>query len=91
MGAYASSAAGGQNALLLSEELRNVAALRKPIGHRAIGVVYRPEFERFGNYVPSIIPERYDAFLFIDQTQALHALPTHPDEHTPPNMYPWGE
>ncbi|WP_374679456.1 hypothetical protein [Hymenobacter sp. J193] len=41
--------------------------------------------------MPSIIPERYDAFLFIDQTQALHALPTHPDEHTPPNMYPWGE
>ncbi|WP_324674106.1 erythromycin esterase family protein [Hymenobacter sp. GOD-10R] len=82
---------GGDNALLLSEELRQEASLRHPIGHRAIGVVYRPQFERFGNYVPSIIPERYDAFLFIDQTQALHPLPIHADEHTPPDMYPWGE
>ncbi|MBX0291810.1 erythromycin esterase family protein [Hymenobacter sp. HSC-4F20] len=81
----------GENALLFSEELRGHDALRQPIGHRAIGVVYRSEFERFGNYVPSIIPDRYDAFLFIDQTQALHPLPTHQDEHTPPDLYPWGE
>lgn len=82
---------GGDNALLLSEELRHEASLRHPIGHRAIGVVYRPQFERYGNYVPSIIPERYDAFLFLDRTQALHPLPTHTDEHTPPDLYPWGE
>ncbi len=65
---------GGENALLLSNELRDIPEVQQPIGHRAIGVVYRPEFERFGNYVPSIIPDRYDAFLFIDETQALHPL-----------------
>src|SRR5256885_12281581 len=27
-------------------------------GHRAIGVVYDPERERYGNYVPTILPER---------------------------------
>ncbi|GAB3230827.1 hypothetical protein GCM10027346_16790 [Hymenobacter seoulensis] len=81
----------GENALLFSHELRGHSALREPIGHRAIGVVYRPEFERFGNYVPSIVPERYDAFLFLDKTRALHPLPTHAAEHTPPDMYPWGE
>ncbi|GGF03294.1 hypothetical protein GCM10011383_12820 [Hymenobacter cavernae] len=82
----------GDNALLLSTELRSeTALLNRSLGHRAIGVVYRPEFERYGNYVPSIIPERYDAFLFIDKTQALHPLPTQADEHTPPDMYPWTE
>ncbi|TGE09349.1 erythromycin esterase family protein [Hymenobacter fodinae] len=79
----------GDNALLFSDELRGHPLLEKPMGHRAIGVVYRPEFEQFGNYVPTLIPERYDAFMFLDQTRALHALPTHQDEHTPPDMYPW--
>lgn len=79
----------GENALLLSDELRNNEALQQPIGHRAIGVVYRPEFERFGNYVPSVMPDRYDAFLFVDQTRALHPLPTQQDENTPPDLYPW--
>jgi erythromycin esterase len=43
-------------------------------GHRAIGVVYNPNREA-GNYVPSDLPNRYDAFIFIDKTQALHPLP----------------
>jgi erythromycin esterase len=79
----------GDNALLFSEELRGHPLLEKPLGHRAIGVVYRPEFEQFGNYVPTQIPERYDAFMFLDQTRALHALPTQEDHHTPPDLYPW--
>jgi erythromycin esterase-like protein len=41
--------------------------------HRAIGVVYRPEYE-FGNYVPTVLPRRYDAFLYLDRTEALHPL-----------------
>ena len=80
-----------ENALLLSTQLHDHPALQQPIGHRAIGVVYHPQFERFGNYVPSIIPERYDAFMFINKTQALHPLPTHPVENTPPDLYPWTE
>lgn len=42
------------------------------IGHRAIGVVYNPEFEAYGNYVPSRVGSRYDAFIYIDQTNALN-------------------
>ncbi|SNC76903.1 Erythromycin esterase homolog [Hymenobacter gelipurpurascens] len=79
----------GDNALLFSEELRGHPLLAHSVGHRAIGVVYRPEFEQFGNYVPTQIPERYDAFMFFDQTRALHALPTEADTHTPPDLYPW--
>ncbi|MBO9598283.1 MAG: erythromycin esterase family protein [Cohnella sp.] len=44
-------------------------------GHRAIGVVYHPERER-GNYVPSRISKRYDAFIHIDQTKALSPIET---------------
>jgi len=44
------------------------------IGHRAIGVVYRPEYEHFGNYVPSNMGQRYDSFIFFDQTKALQPL-----------------
>ena len=43
-------------------------------GHRAIGVVYRPQYERYGNYVPTILPRRYDAFLYVDQTQGVRPL-----------------
>ncbi|PWW04813.1 erythromycin esterase-like protein [Paenibacillus cellulosilyticus] len=43
------------------------------LGHRAIGVVYHPERER-GNYVPSVLTERYDAFIYFDETTALSPL-----------------
>ena len=81
----------GENALLLSAEIRGDARLRQSVPHRAIGVVYRPQFEQFGNYVPSLIPDRYDAFLFLNHTQALHPLAIHPAEKGPPELYPWGE
>ncbi|WP_342600013.1 erythromycin esterase family protein [Psychrobacillus sp. FSL H8-0483] len=44
------------------------------IGHRAIGVVYHPNFEAYGNYIPSKIGSRYDAFIYLDQTKALSPL-----------------
>ncbi|MGV9980235.1 erythromycin esterase family protein [Micromonospora wenchangensis] len=45
------------------------------VEHRAIGVVYDPTFERWGNYVPSRLADRYDAFVWCDQSTALHPLP----------------
>ncbi|MEU0598214.1 erythromycin esterase family protein [Streptomyces sp. NPDC006393] len=45
-------------------------------GHRAIGVVYRPRFEQVGNYVPTVLAQRYDAFCYLDRTHAL--TPLHP-------------
>lgn len=44
------------------------------IGHRAIGVVYHPEYEAYGNYVPSNVGSRYDAFIYLEQTKALKPL-----------------
>jgi erythromycin esterase-like protein len=64
------------------------SALAVPRGNRAIGVVYHPEFE-WGNYVPTMLPLRYDAFLYLDRTEALHPLHIAPQTGAP-ELYPWG-
>lgn len=56
--------------IILLKYLEDLEFFKKPIGHRAIGVVYNPNFDE-GNYVPSVLPERYNAFIFIDETTAL--------------------
>ncbi|MFC6334221.1 erythromycin esterase family protein [Paenibacillus septentrionalis] len=63
--------AGAQDKMIIFDQDRNV--LEQPLGHRAIGVVYHPDYER-GNYVPSILPSRYDAFIYVDQSRALKPL-----------------
>ncbi len=80
---------GAYNKILLSSELKQEPDLMRRIGNRAIGVVYDPGNES-GNYVPSIIPNRYDAFVFIDRTSALRALGT-PPRNEPPDTYPSGQ
>lgn len=61
-------------------------------GHRAIGVVYHPDYDAFGNYVPTVLPRRYDAFLYLDETDALHPLhvPVHLAEPEVPETFPVG-
>ena len=59
--------------------------------HRAIGVVYDPRHERWGNYVPTSLARRYDAFLFFDRTQALQPLILPYDSKEVPETYPVGQ
>ncbi|ALJ00908.1 erythromycin esterase family protein [Rufibacter tibetensis] len=59
------------------------------MGHRAIGVVYRPERER-GNYVPTKLSARYDAFLYLDKTRALHPIHLKPAGQKTPETFPFG-
>jgi len=80
----------GKNALLLFSALKKKEMMSTYFGHRAIGVVYRPEQEQYGNYVPSMLPYRYDAFIFIDESKALFPLHTKPDGHQLPETYPFG-
>jgi len=79
-----------ENKIIITNEIDEKRFNTKFIGHRAIGVVYNPEFEYFGNYVPTILPSRYDAFIFLDTTMALHALPLEADTHMTPETYPFG-
>jgi erythromycin esterase len=83
---------GGDGLLLFDgSDDGGIAGLEKPIAHRAIGVVYDPDSERWGNYVPTIAARRYDAFLYVDESRALDPL------HLPaltegeaPETYPTG-
>lgn len=79
---------GPYNKLLFSNELRQTPPLLTSIGHRAIGVQYNPAAES-GNYVPTIIPNRYDAFLYFDTTTALTPIPI-TGKKEPPDTYPSG-
>lgn len=81
--------AGPSNKLLRMDDLRPLEDAAMPLGHRAIGVVYHPQREA-GNYVPSVLPDRYDAFLYMDETRALHPLHIEPASQEPPETYPWG-
>lgn len=48
--------------------------LTQPRGHRAMGVVYNPDQETRQNYVNTVLPERYDAFIFVRETTNLQPL-----------------
>jgi erythromycin esterase len=84
--------AGADDKLLLMAPAEPTPELLQPRGHRAIGVVYRPESERHGNYVTTVLPRRYDAFLYLDTTRALHPLhDVQPQEEKEvPETYPSG-
>jgi erythromycin esterase len=62
--------------LVFPEPAEQAEWLRERRDHRAVGVVYDPDRERWGNYVPTRLGQRYDAFLWIPQTTALR--PLHP-------------
>ena len=82
--------AGAVNKLLCLEDAREVGAFAEERGHRAIGVVYHPEYEHYGNYVPTVLPRRYDAFCYVDVSRALHPLHGQPALEKIPETYPWG-
>ncbi|WP_439881720.1 erythromycin esterase family protein [Pontibacter sp. MBLB2868] len=75
--------------IIFSKDLKEVPELKKQIGHRAIGVVYDPKYEMYGNYVPTVIPERYDAFIYFDETEAVHPLHMKIRGGKEPELYPW--
>jgi erythromycin esterase-like protein len=61
------------------------------LGHRAIGVVYRPAREH-GNYVPTRMGGRYDALVWLEETSALRPLhheapPSEPEFETEPSGF----
>ncbi|HET9056715.1 MAG TPA: erythromycin esterase family protein [Chitinophagaceae bacterium] len=87
---YFLHASGAENKLLLMEDFMGDVFMENHIGHRAIGVVYNPEYEQYGNYVPTILPLRYDAFIYLDKTRALHPLHVEPDGAQMPETYPFG-
>jgi erythromycin esterase-like protein len=70
-----------------SRELRE--ALSQPRLERAIGVIYRPETERYSHYFDAVLPEQFDAYVWFEQTHAVTPLPTE-RPHGVPETYPFG-
>jgi erythromycin esterase len=59
--------------LYFDDEDRNHPAFTQAIGHRAVGVVYNPQND-FRQFVRSVVPYRYDAFMYFNETSALTPL-----------------
>lgn len=74
----------------LTSNLAKIGAFADTRGHRAIGVVYQPRFEALGNYVPTSLSRRYDAFLHFDKTSALAPLAQDFDRNEFPETWPQG-
>ncbi|KAB1915499.1 erythromycin esterase family protein [Micromonospora sp. AMSO31t] len=71
-------AAAPDRALLVFPRDGRPDLLTHEIDHRAIGVVYHPQRESQGNYVPTVLGDRYDAFCWFDTSRAVRPLPTRP-------------
>ena len=83
--------AGNENKLLLMDDfISSDVLMENHIGHRAVGVVYNSKYEQYGNYVPTVLPLRYDAFIYLDKTRTLYPLHIKPDGHQVPETYPFG-
>ncbi len=82
--------AGADNKLVLLDAFKFEPLFQQPRSQRAIGVVYNPDNERLGNYVPSLLPFRYEAMIYFDQTKPLHPLHITPDGLQVPETYPFG-
>lgn len=79
------------NKLIITRNIQDSPLMQKRHDHRAIGVVYDPDLESYGNYVSSDIAKRYDAFMYLDQSQALHPIPAvKTKRRETPETFPWG-
>jgi erythromycin esterase-like protein len=60
---------------------------------RAIGVIYRPETERFSHFFLADLPSQFDAVIHLDRTNALTPLDPDPGWETAeelPETFPFG-
>jgi erythromycin esterase-like protein len=58
----------------LRERNAATAVLKDRRLQRAIGVIYRPETERWSHYFEASVPDQFDAVIHIDETTALEPL-----------------
>ncbi|HET8877223.1 MAG TPA: erythromycin esterase family protein [Casimicrobiaceae bacterium] len=83
----------GQDRFWVDLGEREVATgLRGALLQRAIGVIYRPETERWSHYFEARLPEQFDAMIHLDNTSALTPLDRTAgwDEGEPPETWPTG-
>jgi len=57
---------------------------------RFIGVIYRPDTERWSHYSFCALPEQFDAYAWFDETTAVTPLPGRTDRGGGDETYPFG-
>jgi erythromycin esterase-like protein len=66
-----------------------VEALLEPRLERFIGVIYRPETERWSHYTEAVLPNQFDAWVWFDETSAVTPLGPEPRSGED-ETYPFG-
>ena len=64
--------------------------MSEPRLERFIGVIYRPETERWSHYSQSVLPAQFDAWVWFDDTRALEPLVAHEPHEGDIETYPFG-
>jgi erythromycin esterase-like protein len=70
-----------------------IETLAEPRLERAIGVIYKPETERFSHYFHAILPKQFDTVLHLDRTSAVQPIDPDPGFEAPdetPETWPFG-
>jgi erythromycin esterase-like protein len=66
---------GMSNFLLMIRDHRHLfRQLAQPLLERAIGVIYRPDTERWSHYFQATLSEQFDAVIHFDETRAVEPL-----------------
>jgi erythromycin esterase-like protein len=72
---------------------RVASELMEPRLERFIGVIYRPETERWSHYSQAILPRQFDCYVWFDETSAVTPLPAELRPGEAPSVeetYPFG-
>jgi protein-L-isoaspartate(D-aspartate) O-methyltransferase len=67
-----------------------VEALLEPRLERFIGVIYRPETERWSHYAEAELPNQFDAWVWFDETEAVTALAGAEERSGEDETWPFG-
>lgn len=74
----------------LSSDPALARRLAEPRLERFIGVIYRPETERWSHYSEAALAGQFDAYVWFDETRALEPLAPHEPHDRGPQTWPFG-
>ena len=67
-----------------------IKRLTEPLLERFIGVIYRPETERWSHYSEAVLPRQFDGYVWFDETRALEPLTAHESHRGAAETFPSG-
>lgn len=74
----------------LADDRTLASRLSEPLLERFIGVIYRPETERWSHYSEAVLSRQFDAYCWFDETRALEPLTDEEPHEGIAETYPSG-